>query len=85
MLAVADRVRAAKNGAELLPVLDQLLHPEYGALERLREALETAGEHINDLDEDAYRLAERFDVAAEFIAAAQSELVESEDELRLVR
>jgi hypothetical protein len=84
LLNVTDRIRAAESGAELLPVLDQLLHPEHGALERLREALEAAGEHVTDLDDESFRLADRFGGAADFVTAAQSELVGSEAELRLI-
>ncbi|WP_416484238.1 hypothetical protein [Streptomyces sp. CL12] len=85
LLNITDRIRAAETGADLLPVLDQLLHPEHGALERAREALEAAGEHVADLDEEAYPLADRFGFAADFVTAAQSELVDSEAEVRRIR
>jgi hypothetical protein len=81
LLRLADRIRSAENGADLLQAVDHLLHPQHGALERVREALEAAGEQITDLDDDAYQLADRFDVSAEFVSAAQSELVGSECEL----
>ncbi|MEU7510661.1 hypothetical protein AB0B13_01430 [Streptomyces sp. NPDC042898] len=81
LLQVTDRIRSAENGADLRQAVDQLLHPEHGALERVREALAVAGEQINDLDEEAYGLADRFGFAAEFVSSAQSELVDSEDEL----
>ena len=48
------------------------------------EALEAAGEQVNDLDDDAYALADRFGFASEFVSSAQSELVDSEAELRRV-
>lgn len=83
LLQITDEIRSAENGEGLRRAVDQLLHPEHGALERVREALEAAGEHINDLDE-AYRLADRFGFAADFVCSAQSELVDSEDELRRV-
>ncbi|MYV68905.1 hypothetical protein GT043_23780 [Streptomyces sp. SID2131] len=84
LLQITDRIRAAENGADLQRAVDHLLHPEHGALERVREALEAAGEHINGLDEEAYALADRFGFAAEFVSSAQSELVDSEAELRRV-
>ncbi|MFJ4868569.1 hypothetical protein [Streptomyces sp. NPDC088757] len=84
LLQITDRIRAAENGADLQRAVDHLLHPEHGALERVREALEAAGEHINDLDDEAYALADRFGFAAEFVSSAQSELVDSEAELRRV-
>ncbi|WP_371790365.1 hypothetical protein OG285_05730 [Streptomyces sp. NBC_01471] len=84
ILRLTDQIRAAETGAELLQVLDHLIHPEHGALERAREALEAASEQITDLDDEAYRLSERFGFAAEFVSAAESELIDSEVELRLV-
>jgi hypothetical protein len=48
--------------------------PDQGVLERVREALEAAGEQVTDLDEDAYRLGDRFAVASEFVTAAEGEL-----------
>ncbi|KOG32725.1 hypothetical protein ADK34_08715 [Streptomyces viridochromogenes] len=84
LLQITDEIRSAANGEGLRGAVDQLLHPEHGALERVREALEAASEHINDLDDEAYGLADRFGFAAEFVCSAQSELVDSEDELRRV-
>ncbi|WP_234331987.1 hypothetical protein [Streptomyces sp. NRRL S-87] len=84
LLQITDRIRSAENGADLQRAVDQLLHPEHGALERVREALEAAGDHINDLDDEAYGLAGRFGFAADFVVSAQSELVDSQDELRRV-
>ncbi|WP_432075770.1 hypothetical protein [Streptomyces wuyuanensis] len=84
LLQITDRIRSAENGADLRQAVDQLLHPEHGALERVREALEAASEHITDLDDEAYALADRFGFAAEFVSSAQSEVVDSEDELRRV-
>ncbi|MFD7070597.1 hypothetical protein ACFV97_25560 [Streptomyces sp. NPDC059913] len=79
---ITDRIRAAETGTDLQQAVDQLLHPEHGALERVREVLEAAGEHIDDLDEEAYGLADRFHFAAEFVSSAQMELADSEGELR---
>ncbi|WP_255306192.1 hypothetical protein [Streptomyces sp. Wb2n-11] len=84
LLQITDRIRSAENGAALQQAVDHLLHPEHGALERVREALEAAGEQINDLDDEAYALANRFGFASEFVSSAQSELVGSEVELRRV-
>ncbi|MGG8652141.1 hypothetical protein ACQ874_22215 [Streptomyces lividans] len=84
LLSITDQIRAAEDGASLQRAVDHLLHPEHGALERVREALEAAGEQVNDLDEDAYALADRFGFASEFVSSAQSELVDSEAELRHV-
>ncbi|QHY98919.1 hypothetical protein SSPS47_27835 [Streptomyces sp. S4.7] len=84
LLSITDQIRAAEDGASLQRAVDHLLHPEHGALERVREALEAAGEQVNDLDDDAYALADRFGFAAEFVSSAQSELVDSEAELRRV-
>ncbi|MET7571255.1 hypothetical protein ABZT04_22540 [Streptomyces sp. NPDC005492] len=81
LLRLTDQIRSAENGADLRQAVDHLLHPEHGALERVREALEATGEQITDLDDEAYQLADRFDVAAEFVCAAQSELVGSDREL----
>ncbi|MFE1087384.1 hypothetical protein LH646_10625 [Streptomyces sp. WA1-19] len=82
LLSITDQIRAAEDGASLQRAVDHLLHPEHGALERVREALEAAGEQVNDLDDDA--LADRFGFASEFVSSAQSELVDSEAELRRV-
>ena len=81
LLRLTNQIRSAENGTDLVQVVDHLLHPEHGALERVREALEAASEQITDLDDEAYQLADRFDVAAEFVSAAQSELVDSDGEL----
>ncbi|GHG27397.1 hypothetical protein [Streptomyces zaomyceticus] len=81
LLQITDRIRSAENGADLRQAVGQLLHPEHGAVERVREALEAASEHFTDLDDEAYALADRFGFAAEFVSSAQSELVDSEDEL----
>lgn len=82
VLRITDRIRAAQNGEDLQRAVDHLLHPEHGALERVREALEAAGEQVNDLDEEAYALADRFGFASEFVSSAQSELIDFEAELR---
>lgn len=79
-----DAIRAAEDGASLREVAEQLLHPEHGALERLREALEATGEHINDLDADAYELADRFRDAADVVSTAHAELRWYENELTSV-
>ncbi|MFD5469576.1 hypothetical protein [Streptomyces sp. NPDC127105] len=84
LLKITDRIRGAENGADLQQAVDHLLHPEHGALERVREALEAAGEQVNDLYEEAYALADRFGFASEFVSSAQSELIDSEAELRRV-
>jgi hypothetical protein len=84
LLRITDHIRAAENGVDLQQAVDYLLHPEHGALERVREALEAAGEQVNDLDEEAHALADRFGFASEFVSSAQSELVDSEAELRRV-
>ncbi|WP_245790276.1 hypothetical protein [Streptomyces monashensis] len=84
LLRITDQIRSAGNGADLGRAVNHLLHPEHGALERVREALEAAGAQINDLDDDAHQLADRFGFAAEFVSSAQSELVDSEAELRRV-
>ncbi|MEU9397379.1 hypothetical protein AB0D86_46280 [Streptomyces sp. NPDC048324] len=84
ILRLTDQIRAAENGADLVQAVDHLLHPEHGALERVREALEAAGEQITDLDDEAYGLADRFGFAAEFVSTAQSELVGAEVELHRV-
>ncbi|MFE7271788.1 hypothetical protein [Streptomyces sp. NPDC057623] len=81
VLRLTDQIRAAENGAGLAQAVDHLLHPEHGVLERVREALETASEQITDLDDEAYALADRFGFAAEFVSAAQSELIGAGSEL----
>jgi hypothetical protein len=81
LLRLTDQIRAAENGADLRQAVDHLLHPEHGALERVREALEAAGEQIANLDDEAYQLADRFGFAAEFVGSAQSELIVSDSEL----
>lgn len=85
VLRITDRIKSAENGTDLRQAVDHLLHPEHGALERVREALEAAGEQITDLDDEAYQLADRFGFAAEFVSSAQSELIYSERELPRVR
>ncbi|MFB6603562.1 hypothetical protein ACFCXR_26015 [Streptomyces noursei] len=84
LLQLTDRIRSAENGEDLRRAVDHLLHPEHGALERVREALEAAGEQITDLDDEAYQLADQFGFAADFVSSAQSELVDSEAKLRRV-
>ncbi|MFD9403058.1 hypothetical protein ACFWA4_30080 [Streptomyces sp. NPDC060011] len=84
VLRLTHQIRAAENGAGLAQAVDHLLHPEHGVLERVREALETAGEQITDLDDEAYALADRFGFAAEFVSAAQSELIGAGSELHRV-
>lgn len=84
VLAVTDRIRGAQSGAELADALEPLVHAEHGVLERVREALEAAGEQITDLDDEAYQLGDRFGFAAEFITAAQGELLGGDKELRRV-
>ncbi|MBM9508005.1 hypothetical protein ITX44_26335 [Streptomyces sp. KK5PA1] len=81
LLAVTDRIGEAGTGHDLAHVLDHLLHPEHGALERLREALEAASEKVSDLDDEAFTLADRLTVAAEFVGAAEGELVGIRSEL----
>ncbi|MFE3737783.1 hypothetical protein [Streptomyces sp. NPDC059134] len=81
LLRLTDQIRSAENGDDLRQAVDHLLHPEHGALERVREALEAAGEQITDLDDEAYQLADRFGFAAEFVSSAQSELHDSHVEL----
>ncbi|OKI45429.1 hypothetical protein A6A29_32100 [Streptomyces sp. TSRI0281] len=88
LLRLTDQIRSAENSEDLRRTVDHLLHPEHGALERVREALEgvqealeAAGEQITDLDDEAYQLADRFGSAAEFVSSAQSELVDWEIEL----
>ncbi|SHN22994.1 hypothetical protein [Actinacidiphila paucisporea] len=83
ILAIIDRIRGAQSGAELAGALDPLLHGEYGVVERVREALEAAGEQIN-LDDEAHQLADRFGFASEFITAAQGELLGADEELRRI-
>ncbi|MCG7523031.1 hypothetical protein MHW47_01000 [Streptomyces sp. OfavH-34-F] len=81
LLQITDAIRAAEDGTGLRDVAEQLLHPEHGALERVREALEAVGQHITDLDDEAYELADRFGVAADFVSTAQAELRGSETEV----
>jgi hypothetical protein len=80
LLAITDRIR----GAELADALAPLLHAEHGVVERVREALEAAGEQITDLDDEAYQLADRFGFASEFLTAAQDELLGADVDLRRV-
>ncbi|MFJ8392140.1 hypothetical protein [Streptomyces sp. NPDC094144] len=84
LLQLTDQIRSAENGADLQRAVNHLLHPEHGALERVREALEAAGEQILDLDDEAYALAYHFDFATESVSLAQSELAYLEVELRRV-
>ncbi|MFJ3937928.1 hypothetical protein [Streptomyces parvus] len=81
LLRLTEQIRSAETGADLKQALDHLLDPEHGALERIREALEAAGEQITDLDDEAFQLADRFGFAEDFVHSAMSELVHSEDEL----
>ncbi|MFE7334775.1 hypothetical protein [Streptomyces griseus] len=81
LLRLTDQIRSAENGADLKQALDHLLDPEHGTLERIREALEAAGEQITDLDVEAFQLADRFGFAADFVSSAMSELIDSDDEL----
>lgn len=82
ILRITDRIRAAESGPELQQAVDHLLHPDHGAVERVREALEAVYEQISDLDDAAYVLADRFGQAAEFVGMAQPELAGYQHELR---
>ncbi|MFJ4007336.1 hypothetical protein ACIPWL_28305 [Streptomyces sp. NPDC090023] len=84
IIRLTEQVRSAENGADLRRVVDHLLHPEYGVLECAREALEAVGEQVNDLDDDAYELANQFGLAAGSISSAWAELADADDELRHV-
>ncbi|MGC4998479.1 hypothetical protein [Streptomyces sp. DT195] len=84
IIRLTEQVRSAENGADLRRVVDHLLHPEYGVLECAREALEAVGEQINDLDDDAYELADQFGLAAGSVSSAWAELADADDELRHV-
>jgi len=84
VLALTDRIRGAESGAELADALAPLLHGEHGVLERVREALEAAGEQVTDLDDEAYQLSDRFGFASEFVTAAQGELIGANEELRRI-
>jgi hypothetical protein len=84
LLAITDRIRGAESGAELADALAPLLHAEHGVLERVREALEAAGEQITDLDDEAYQLADRFGFASEFLTAAQDELLGADEDLHRI-
>jgi hypothetical protein len=74
LLDLTDRIRAARTGTELRACVEQLVHPDHGVLERVREALEAVGEQVTDLDEDAHQLGDRFAIASEFVTAAEGEL-----------
>ncbi|MFI0942773.1 hypothetical protein [Streptomyces sp. NPDC021020] len=82
LLDITDKIRAAESGSALADTLDSLLHPEHGALERVREALEAASEQITGIDDEGYQLADRFGFAGDFLIAAQSELAGAQEELR---
>lgn len=84
LLRITERIREAENCDDLQRAVGHLLHPEHGALERVREALEVAGEQIDDLGNEAADLAYRFDYASEYVRGAQSELVNSEAKLRRI-
>jgi hypothetical protein len=74
LLDLTDRIRAARTGTELRACVEQLVHPDNGVLERVREALEAVGEQVTDLDEDAHQLGDRFAIASDFVTAAEGEL-----------
>ncbi|MFF7385055.1 hypothetical protein [Streptomyces griseoluteus] len=84
LLRITDQIRTAETGAALQRAVDHLLHHEHGALERVREALEAAAEQVSDLDDEEHALSDRFGFAADFLSSAQSELINSEAELRRV-
>ncbi len=79
---LTQRIGATRDGDEFRRAVDHLLHPEYGVLECVREALEVAGEHVNDLDHDAYDLADQFAYAAGDVSSALTGLAEMDDALR---
>ncbi|MFE6719393.1 hypothetical protein ACFVDU_17660 [Streptomyces albidoflavus] len=81
---ITERIGAAENGAEFRQAVDHLLHPEYGVMECLREALEVAGDHVSDLDQDAYEVADQFVYAAENVSSAHTGLIETDEALRRV-
>jgi hypothetical protein len=74
LLDLTDRIRAARTGSELRACVEQLVDPDQGVLERVREALEAAGEQVTDLDANAHQLGDRFAIASEFVTAAEGEL-----------
>jgi hypothetical protein len=85
LLDLTDRIRAARTGSELRRCVAQLVDPDQGVLERVREALEAAGEQVTDLDEDAHQLGDRFAVASEFVTAAEGELTGAIQEVARIR
>jgi hypothetical protein len=85
LLQLIDQIRGARSGGELGETVGRLLHPEHGVLERVREALEAASEQVTDLDDEAHQLADRFAVAAEFVTAAEGELLGAGRELAQIR
>ncbi|MCX4751263.1 hypothetical protein OG455_38165 [Kitasatospora sp. NBC_01287] len=85
VLELTDRIRGAATAAEAAAALDQLLDPDDGVLARVQEALEAASEQITDLDPEQFALSDRFGFAADFVCAAQSELVGVLDEVQRAR
>ncbi|MFJ8442857.1 hypothetical protein [Kitasatospora griseola] len=82
LLQLTDRIRGTADLGEFAVVLDQLLDPDSGVLERVRESLEAASEQLTDLDPDQFMLADRLGFASDFVCAAQGELVGALDEVR---
>ncbi|MGV9318190.1 hypothetical protein [Streptomyces sp. NPDC003660] len=84
IVRLTEQIRSAENVGDLRRVVDHLLHPEYGVLECAREALDAVGEQINDLDDEAYELADQFGLAAGSVSSAWAELADAGDELRQI-
>ncbi|MEE1786907.1 hypothetical protein PUR71_28970 [Streptomyces sp. SP17BM10] len=85
VLQLTDRIRGAADFGELSGVLDELLDPHGGVLDRVHEAMEAASEQITDLDPDQFALSDRFGFAADFISAAQGELAGALDDVQRAR
>ncbi|MFD8321391.1 hypothetical protein [Kitasatospora purpeofusca] len=82
ILQLTDRIRNTAEFEEFAAVLDELLDPDGGILDRVHDALEAASEQATDLDPDQFVLSDHFNVASDFITAAQGELGEALDEVQ---
>lgn len=82
-LHLTDRMSGAATYTEAAAVASEVLHGEYGLLERLRCFFEAAAEQATaNEDVEGWHLADRFTDAASQLGDLAAELVDAADELR---
>lgn len=83
LLALTDRLNGAESYDQAAGLVDQILDPVDGALERLADFFEAAGEKAKDSDaDDGFDLAQDFEEAAVDIRRLNEDLHLAVDRMR---